>query len=142
MLYLEHRPDPPLSRFVHVLWYARSPQLDHRVHLLRDALREASSPQQKLQTLENFLLINFRQHMGHRRFSVHPAVEFALRRFGQAPAAATVSGMAKDTAGANGVSRRSSESRLDLGRRPGAGYSDSSVLCGKCRHAWKSPGLS
>ena len=188
MLYLEHRPDPPLSRFVQVLWYARSAQLDHRrerilptgrsqlvislsrdflldcpeglpdqrtapallvgqrsayeivdtsdladligvvfapaalpiftadradlfsnrsvaldqlwgrqAHFLRDALREASCPQQKLRTLENFLLINFRQRMGHGRFSVLPAVEFALRRFGQAPAAATVSGMAKET---------------------------------------------
>jgi AraC-like DNA-binding protein len=188
MLYLEHRPDLPLGRFVQILWYARSAKLDHRrerilptgrsqlvislsrdflldcpeglpdqrtapallvgqrsvyeivdtsdladligvvfapaalpvftadradlfsnrsvaldqlwggqSHMLRDTLREVSSPQQKLRTLENFLLVNFRQRMEHRRFSVHPAVEFALRRFGQAPAVATVSGMAKDT---------------------------------------------
>jgi AraC-like DNA-binding protein len=188
MLYLEHRPDPPLSRFVQILWYARGAELDHRrqrilptgrsqlvislsrdflldcpeglpderkapallvgqrsvyeimdtsdladligvvfqpaalpvftadradlfsnrsvaldqlwdgqVRMVRDALREISFPQQKLRTLENFLLINFRQRMEHGRFSVHPAVEFALRRFRQTPAVATVSGMAKDT---------------------------------------------
>lgn len=188
MLYLEHRPDPPLGRFVQALWYTRAGQLDHRrdrilptgrsqlvislsrdflldcpegqpdqctapallvgqrsvyeivdtsdladligvvfapaalpvftsdradlfsnrsvvleqlwggqAHMLRDALREASSPQQKLQTLEHFLLVNFQQRMEHRRFSAHPAVEFALRRFGQAPVVATVSSMAKET---------------------------------------------
>jgi hypothetical protein len=30
MLYLEHRPDPPLGRFVHTLWYARCAEREHR----------------------------------------------------------------------------------------------------------------
>jgi AraC-like DNA-binding protein len=83
------------------LFSNRSVALDQlwgrQAHVLRDALREVSSPQQKLRTLENFLIINFRQRMEHRRFLAHPAVEFALRRFGQAPAVATVAGMAKYT---------------------------------------------
>lgn len=29
MLYLEHTPAPPLSRFVQMLWYARAPQANH-----------------------------------------------------------------------------------------------------------------
>lgn len=188
MLYLEYKPGPPLNRFVHVLWYTRGGQFDHRrdrilptgrsqlilslsrdfvldcpegkpdqhmapallvgqrsvyeiidtsdlvhligvvfapaalpvftadradlfsnrsmaldqlwggqAHLLRDSLRQVSSPQEKFRTLEDFLLIHFRQRMEHKRFSVHPAVEFALQRFGQAPAVATVSALAKDT---------------------------------------------
>lgn len=29
MLYLEHRPGPPLSRFVRTLWYSDAPQIEH-----------------------------------------------------------------------------------------------------------------
>ncbi|HET8824641.1 MAG TPA: helix-turn-helix domain-containing protein, partial [Terriglobales bacterium] len=68
-----------------------------QANTLRDRLREISSPQQKLLMLEKFLLGKFREHMEQKRFSAHPAVEFALRRFGRSPEVATVSGMAKDT---------------------------------------------
>jgi AraC-like DNA-binding protein len=188
MLYLEHRPDHPLSQFVLALWYARGAQPDHRrerilptgrsqlvINLARDfmldctegaadqrsapallvgqrsvyevvstsdfadligvvfapgalpmlmsdradlvsnrsvaldelwggdaerlraILREAISPQQRLKIFEKFLLAKLRQPLENGRFSVHPAVEFALRRFAQAPGVATVSRMAKDT---------------------------------------------
>jgi AraC-like DNA-binding protein len=188
MIYLEHRPDAPLSRFVQLLWYARCTQHDHRRErvlptgrsqlvislsrdflldcpeglppqrtapallvgqrsvyeiidtadladligavfapaalpvftgdradlfsnrsvgleelwgadacLLRDALREASSPQQRLQMLGSFLLVTLRSRLQHKRCGVHPAVAFALRRFEQAPSANAVQGMAKET---------------------------------------------
>ncbi len=188
MLYLEHRPDPPLSSYVHALWYARCADLDHRrerilptgrsqlvislardflldcpeglaerrtapallvgqrsiyeivetsdladligvvfapaalpifmgdradlfrnrtvpleqlwgrqAGTLRDALRGGSSPQLRLRTLENFLLAHLAHVPGQGHFSVHPAVDFALRRFEEAPAVATVSRLAKET---------------------------------------------
>ena len=30
LLYLVHKPAPPLGRFIQMLWYARAPQANHR----------------------------------------------------------------------------------------------------------------
>jgi AraC-like DNA-binding protein len=68
---------------------------------LRDRLREVSSPQDRLQYLEQFLLARLAPRLDQSSFALHPAVEFALRRFEQAPAVTTVSDVASDTGWSN-----------------------------------------
>jgi AraC-like DNA-binding protein len=183
VIYIEHRPAPPLARSIRMLWYARAPQIAHRrervlptgrvqvilnlahdyLHdcpegehstrispalvvgarsiyeivessdmadligivfepggfgafagdavdlfsnrsisleelwgapaaLLRDRLRELSTPEERLACLEQFLVRRFAAHLSRNRI-----VEFALGRFGSAPAVATVRDVALGT---------------------------------------------
>jgi AraC-like DNA-binding protein len=64
---------------------------------LRDHLREVSSPQERLRCLEQFLLANFLPRILQSRFDLHPAVEFALYRFGQTPTVWSVTEVARNT---------------------------------------------
>jgi AraC-like DNA-binding protein len=52
MLYLEHKPAPPLSRFIRVLWCARAPQLGHR----RERVLPTGCAQVILSLARDFLL--------------------------------------------------------------------------------------
>jgi AraC-like DNA-binding protein len=52
MLYLEHKPAAPLSRFVRVFWYARAPLVDHR----RERILPTGCAQVILNLSRDFLL--------------------------------------------------------------------------------------
>ncbi len=52
MIYLEYKPAPPLSRFVHCLWYARTPQPAHR----RERILPTGRTQVILNLARDFLL--------------------------------------------------------------------------------------
>jgi AraC-like DNA-binding protein len=59
---------------------------------LRDRLRELATPQARLHSLEQFLLLKFNDRMTR-----HPVVNFALSRFRRAPGMATVHEVARST---------------------------------------------
>lgn len=66
-------------------------------YTLRDRLREVPLPQDRLQYLEQFLLAQWAPMLEPSRFALHPAVAFALYRFGQTSAITTVRDAARDT---------------------------------------------
>src|SRR5262249_20756508 len=64
---------------------------------LRDRLRELPTPASKLSLLESDLMHRLNARVSQRPVRLHGAVDFALRRFEQAPGVATVSDVARST---------------------------------------------
>lgn len=64
---------------------------------LRERLREVPTPQARLGALEGFLARAFRRRLLEPRPIRHCAVDYALRRFAQAPSVATVRDVARST---------------------------------------------
>ena len=64
---------------------------------LRSRLREMSSPADRLRTLETWLLVNLAPRMEQTRFSLHPAVRFALQEFGGSSRVSSIAQIARNT---------------------------------------------
>ncbi len=64
---------------------------------LRDRLREVTSPIERLKMLETWLVANLAPRVEQTRFSVHPAVDFALRQFSWSSTVTSVAEVARNT---------------------------------------------